>query len=75
MTGKRDDLAPCGTAAAYRRHFRAGEKACQACRDAESLRRGHIPREPDRRQLRNGMPAFKPYVYRGRGYDQLEEAS
>ncbi len=28
------DVAPCGTLAAYRRHLRAGEKPCTACRQA-----------------------------------------
>jgi hypothetical protein len=28
----RENLEPCGTPAAYRRHSRAGEKPCEACR-------------------------------------------
>lgn len=30
----RHNLQPCGTQAAYRRHRRAGEQACQPCKDA-----------------------------------------
>lgn len=28
------NLEPCGTPAAYRRHYRKGQKPCQRCRDA-----------------------------------------
>ena len=31
-------LEPCGTVAAYQRHIRNGEQACQACRWAAALR-------------------------------------
>lgn len=31
---ERRNLQPCGTRAAYRRHRRRGETACQPCRDA-----------------------------------------
>lgn len=31
--------SPCGTPAAYRRHFRHGEKPCNTCRNAEVKRR------------------------------------
>ena len=30
------NLEPCGTLAAYRRHSRAGEKPCEACRRARN---------------------------------------
>lgn len=30
------DLQPCGTAAAYRRHLRAGEETCADCRRAHA---------------------------------------
>jgi hypothetical protein len=30
------NLEPCGTLAAYRRHGRAGEKPCEACRVARN---------------------------------------
>ena len=38
------NLEPCGTLAAYRRHSRAGEKPCEACRvrrnaDSQARRR------------------------------------
>ena len=32
------DVKPHGTPAAYRRHYRHGEKPCEACRQAESIR-------------------------------------
>lgn len=32
----RPQTQPCGTVAAYKRHQRAGEHACQPCRDAWS---------------------------------------
>lgn len=40
MTGPRPDwqLRPHGTPAAYRRHYRRGERPCEACRRAEALR-------------------------------------
>lgn len=34
MTG--DELAPCGTVAAYRRHLRHGEEPCAECRAANT---------------------------------------
>lgn len=33
------DVRPCGTLAAYRRHYRHGEQPCRQCRQADSLRR------------------------------------
>lgn len=30
------DMKPCGTEAAYRRHRRRGEPACQPCRQAHA---------------------------------------
>jgi hypothetical protein len=30
------DVKPCGTGAAYRRHYRRGEKPCLACRQWRS---------------------------------------
>lgn len=33
------DIKPCGTTAAYRRHLRKGEPACEQCRQAEAQRR------------------------------------
>jgi hypothetical protein len=32
----RENLEPCGTLAAYRRHSRRGEKPCEACRVARN---------------------------------------
>lgn len=31
---RRADVKPCGTSAAYKRHYRHGEKPCEACRQA-----------------------------------------
>lgn len=45
------ELKPCGTPAAYRRHLRHGEAACQACLDAEAARsrlEGNAPFQPAR---------------------------
>ena len=36
--GGRPPLRPCGTWAAYRRHLRAGETPCEACREADTRR-------------------------------------
>lgn len=36
--GRRTAKEPCGTAAAYRRHYRKGEPIDQACRAAETTR-------------------------------------
>jgi hypothetical protein len=66
---------PCGTTAALRRHKRRGEPPCEACLQAD--RREHSAaagtHSPETREKRNGIP-WKPYVYRGTGYDQTEEA-
>jgi hypothetical protein len=42
-------LKPCGTVAAYRRHFRNGETPCEACRAAENARQvaRYRKRHPD----------------------------
>jgi hypothetical protein len=34
----RPPTEPCGTLAAYRRHLRHGEEACQPCKDANAAR-------------------------------------
>jgi hypothetical protein len=68
-------LAPCGTLAAYRRHYRRGDPYCHTCRRANAERRGADPYSvaggdamPDLRPVRNGIP-WRPYVYRGTGAD------
>jgi len=72
-------LAPCGTPAAARRHWRHGEPPCEAClaahrrQKAEALGHDAGTHVPDRREIRNGLPEFRPYVYRGTGYDQYEQ--
>ena len=38
-TGRWIDVKPCGTVAAYRRHYRRGEKKDQACKQAEARRK------------------------------------
>lgn len=67
---------PCGTRAAYRRHLRRSERPCPACLEAERVAQPGTPSaRPDRpREIRNGLPEHRPYVYRGRGYDIYEEA-
>ena len=35
---QRADVMPHGTPAAYRRHYRYGEKPCESCRQAEARR-------------------------------------
>jgi hypothetical protein len=67
---------PCGTLGAYRRHLRRGERPCPQCAEAARqdsyTRRGvRSARTEDRREIRNGLPEFVPYVYRGTGEDQL----
>jgi hypothetical protein len=76
-----------GTEAALRGHYRRGEKPiagwCQACaaygrrRWAERQGRARAAGvlSPDRREVRNGLPEFRPYVYRGTGADVLTGAS
>lgn len=68
-------IAPCGTAAGARRHYRHGEKPCSDCATAARVQRspngyatGRESRVPDLREIRNGLP-FRPYVYRGTGAD------
>jgi len=58
--------APCGTAAAYRRHLRHGEPPCDACIWAERERTTDDTgtRTADHRPVLNGLP-FKPYIYPG----------
>ena len=66
-------LRPCGTAAAARRHWRRGEPLDELCLQAARRDRGSTGRQaPDRRARRNGLPAFRPYVYRGTGRDIYE---
>lgn len=72
-----DDAQPCGTEAAYQRHRRRGERACYAClqangrtwQDKAAGRDYRAPKIPDPRQVRNGLPEPRPYVYRGLGWD------
>ena len=65
------DLAPCGTEAAARRHYRRGERVDEACRAAASRasaeRRGADPyaqqsRPEARGAARNGLPEVA-YTY------------
>lgn len=69
--------APCGTAAAARRHYKRGEPLDEDCKAA--VRREKADRSGgqssvlsiDRREIRNDMPEFIPYKYRGTGHDTL----
>jgi hypothetical protein len=42
--GNRQPDEPCGTVAAYRRHYRHGEKPCRSCRQAEARYRADLRR-------------------------------
>ena len=72
-----DRLAPCGTQSAARRHWRRHEPLDEACRQAArnefAGRRGLQAgtQSIDRREVRNNLPEFRPYVYRGTGVDTL----
>ena len=71
-------LRPCGTLAAYRRHLRRGERPCEACSQASRRAQRTSDRMAiaiDRREVRNGLPEFRAYVYQGRGPYLHEEAS
>jgi len=66
---------PCGTLAAYRRHYRRGEPPCDACRIAHNRDaadrdgRPQAPvRTPDRRAVRNAMPLIPRYSWQARAY-------
>ena len=53
-------LKPCGTAAAYRRHLRRGERPCEPCRQAEALRHAeHREREHDNAARRERYAAAR----------------
>lgn len=73
MTYPPDKLAPCGTAAGARRHYRRGEKPCPTCAQASrrdrNERTGYGPGRGDfdPRPIRNGMPEM-PYAWRARTY-------
>lgn len=69
--------APCGTASAARRHAKRGEELDEACKAARRLqkseRAGGIAGglSADTREIRNGLPEFVAYQYRGTGQDTL----
>ena len=71
------DRQPCGTTGAYRRHIRNGERPCDDCRKAQkayrSARAAGMDAElvPITRELRNGLPEFVPYIYRGCDRDEV----
>jgi hypothetical protein len=80
-TGQRwpdEDLAPCGTSAGAKRHYRRGERPCEECRTAanrERLAPGALRvMEPDRREVRNHLPLIAPYRWRARRYPLAEQA-
>lgn len=66
-----------GTSRGARAHYRRGERPCPACYQAmltsQGTRGGYNggANSPDRRERRNGLPEFRPYVYRGLGFDAL----
>lgn len=61
------DLAPCGTAAAAKRHQRRGEPPCHACKLAASYYYAV------HRARKRGLP-FTGYVWRARRYPWAERA-
>lgn len=73
----KNSFRPCGTVAALRRHYKRKEPVCDACAKARSQRiaedyakrtgRWATSSGPDCREVRNGLPEFVPYVYRGAG--------
>ena len=71
------ELAPHGTPAAARRHYRRGEKPCEPCRGAANRDRRPdsdpwAQNEPEvRGAIRNGVPVT-PYEYRARSYSWAE---
>jgi hypothetical protein len=70
------DLKPCGTYAAYLRHRRHGEKACDACQEAQLVyraeqRRKLAAKKPPRALKPCGTyGAFQRHVKRGEDPDQ-----
>lgn len=78
MTYPPDKLAPCGTAAGARRHYRRGEKPCPTCAQASrrdrNERTGYGPGRGDfdPRPIRNGIPEPVAYTWRGRRYPWAE---
>lgn len=64
----RGDVQPCGTTAAYQRHLKSGEPACEACRAARAAytrdrRAGMVPaRVPPQCGTLSGHDAHR---YRG----------
>ena len=74
MARGRQPEQPCGTTAAAQRHYRRRERLCAACQLAVDLARNRLgTMRPDHREIRNGLPEFRPYRYRGLGYDQYEQ--
>lgn len=75
-----EPVQPCGTYAAWQRHYRRGEKPCDACTDANrrrtaerfGLRAG--AQSFDARPVRNGVPAIAAYSYRARTYPWAQRA-
>jgi hypothetical protein len=64
MTGNRNSgmrpwyfLEPCGTAAAYKRHIRHGEKPDQACKDAHATEERYRWRAVQARKAREEAAA------------------
>jgi hypothetical protein len=64
MTWDPGYLKPHGTIAAYRRHYRLGEKPCEPCRQAESRR--HADRSPEQRHAYYLASLPAPIVHLGR---------
>lgn len=71
MASGPQNLKPCGTTAAYRRHKRNGEKPCDACRRAAVQRESERMRALRKRvpfKLSEGRGPIAPYRYRAQRY-------
>ena len=74
--GKTWSEAQCGTEAGHQLHVRRKERVCYSCMQGHDRYRADLrgyestgPKVPDPRQVRNSLPPFRPYVYRGTGAD------
>lgn len=77
------ELQPCGTPAALRRHYKQKTPVCDLCAVvrkqmtavdyARRTGRWAPSSGPEQRPIRNGLPVVANYVYRGLGYDVLDD--
>lgn len=60
MDGRKRELKPCGTDAAYQRHKKRGEEACDPCKDAHAIRLAQY-RGSEHTGRRNNKPVCGTY--------------